>query len=63
MKSIIIIPSRMASTRFPGKPLVKIRGIPMVQRVWQQAIASRIGEVYVACSEKELGSKHSNKIP
>jgi len=54
MKSIIIIPSRMASTRFPGKPLVKIRGIPMVQRVWQQAIASRIGEVYVACSEIEV---------
>ena len=53
MKSIIIIPSRMASTRFPGKPLVKIDGIPMVQRVWQQATKSKVGEVYVACSEKE----------
>ena len=54
MKSIIIIPSRMASTRFPGKPLVKINGIPMIQRVWQQAINSEIGDVYVACSEKEV---------
>ena len=54
MKTIIIIPSRMASTRFPGKPLVKIAGIPMVQRVWQQAISSNIGEVYVACSEIEV---------
>ena len=54
MKSIIIIPSRMASTRFPGKPLVKIDGIPMVQRVWQQATKSKVGEVYVACSEKEV---------
>ena len=51
MKSIIIIPSRMASKRFPGKPLVKIDGIPMVQRVWQQAIKSKVGDVYVACSE------------
>ncbi len=64
MKSIIIIPSRMASTRFPGKPLVKIAGIPMVQRVWQQAIASNVGDVYVACAEKvvydlinEIGGK------
>ena len=54
----------MASTRFPGKPLVKIDGIPMVQRVWQQAIKSNIGDVYVACSEssvydliKSLGGK------
>ena len=54
MKSIIIIPSRMASTRFPGKPLVKITGIPMIQRVWQQAMLSKVGEVYVACSEKEV---------
>lgn len=32
-----IIPSRFASTRFPGKPLVKIRGKSMVQRVYEQA--------------------------
>ena len=54
MKSIIIIPSRMASSRFPGKPLVKIHGVPMVQREWQQALASKVGDVYVACSEKEV---------
>jgi len=44
----------MASTRFPGKPMFKIDGIPMVQRVWQQAIKSQVGEVYVACSENEV---------
>ncbi len=54
MNTIIIIPSRMASTRFPGKPLVKIEGIPMIQRVWHQAIESKIGEVFVACSEHEI---------
>ncbi len=54
MKSIIIIPSRMDSSRFPGKPLAKIDGIPMIQRVWQQAISSNIGMVYVACAEKEI---------
>ena len=54
MKSIIIIPSRMDSARFPGKPLVNINGIPMIQRVWQQAINSDIGDVIVACSEIEV---------
>ena len=54
MKSIIIIPSRMASTRFPGKPMMKIDGIPMIQRVWELAIESNIGDVYVACSEKNV---------
>ena len=44
----------MASTRLPGKPLMKINGIPMIQRVWQQAIKSNIGEVFVACSEIEV---------
>ena len=54
MKSVVIIPSRMASTRLPGKPLMPIDGIPMIQRVWQQAIESKIGEVFVACSEIEV---------
>ncbi len=54
MKTIIIIPSRMASERFPGKPMAKINGIPMVQRVWRQAIDSMIGDVYVACAENEI---------
>ena len=54
MKTIVLIPSRMASSRFPGKPMAKIEGKPMIQRVWQQAINSKIGEVIVACSENEV---------
>ena len=54
MKPIIIIPTRLASTRFPGKPLALIDGIPMIQRVWEQAMASKIGDVIVACAEKQV---------
>ena len=55
MKKIItIIPARMGSSRFPNKPMAKIKGIPMIERVWQQAINSNIGKVYVACSEKDV---------
>lgn len=38
MKFIGIIPARYASTRFPGKPLADIDGIPMVVRVVRQAL-------------------------
>tara|TARA_B100001250_G_scaffold251884_1_gene216564 strand:+ start:1583 stop:2275 length:693 start_codon:yes stop_codon:yes gene_type:complete len=44
----------MASIRYPNKPMVKIKGIPMVQRVWKQAIKADIGDVFVACSEEEV---------
>jgi len=54
MKTTIVIPVRMASTRFPGKPMALINGIPMIQHVWEQAMASKIGEVIVACGEKEV---------
>jgi 3-deoxy-manno-octulosonate cytidylyltransferase (CMP-KDO synthetase) len=54
MKTIIVIPSRLASTRFPNKPMALIEGIPMVQRVWQQAKYADIGPVIVACCEIEV---------
>ena len=54
MKTLIVIPVRMASKRFPNKPMVMIKGKPMVQRVWEQAVLSSVGDVIVACSEKEV---------
>ena len=44
----------MASQRFPNKPMAKINGIPMIERVWRQGINSKVGDVYVACSEDEV---------
>ena len=54
MKTIIVIPARMDSVRFPGKPMALIDGLPMIQRVWLQAKASNIGPVFVACCDKEI---------
>ena len=56
MKTLIVIPVRMASKRFPNKPMALIKGKPMIQRVWEQAIFSSVGDVIVACSEKEVYS-------
>lgn len=42
MKILGIIPSRYESTRFPGKPLVDIAGMSMIQRVYTQAKKSKL---------------------
>jgi len=54
MKTLIIIPVRMAATRFPNKPMALIDGKTMIQRVWEQAILSNIGEVIVACCDTKI---------
>ena len=38
MKYCGIIPARFKSTRFPGKPLAKLGGVPIVVRVYRQAV-------------------------
>lgn len=56
MKPIVLIPARMASTRLPGKPLADIAGMPMIVRVWRQAMAAGIGPVVVAAAEREIAA-------
>jgi len=54
-EAIGIIPARFASTRFPGKPLVDILGMSMVQRVYRQASAStRLSRVVVATDDERI---------
>lgn len=51
----IIIPARMASTRFPGKPLAQIRGMAMIERVWRLACAVPCAsEVFIATDDERL---------
>ena len=54
MNPIVLIPARMASTRLPAKPLADIGGVPMIVRVWRQAMAAGIGPVVVAAAEREI---------
>jgi len=55
MKIIGVIPARMASTRFYGKPLAKILGIPMIGHVYFRSKMSKIlDEVYIATCDKEI---------
>lgn len=54
MHPIIVIPSRLASTRLPRKPLADIGGVPMIVRVVRQALAAQIGPVVVAAGDEEI---------
>lgn len=53
MKFIGIIPARYASTRFPGKPLAKIGGVTMIERVYRQACKA-LDEVVVATDDERI---------
>ena len=53
-----IIPARMASTRFPGKPLAKIKGHSMIEHVYRRSLkAECIDEVYIATCDREIADE------
>lgn len=54
LNPIVVIPSRLASTRLPGKPLAVIAGRPMILHVLDRAREAGIGPVAVACADAEI---------
>lgn len=58
MKVVAIIPARMASTRFPGKPLAKINGYSMIEHVYRRVLRSKlIDDLYVATCDAEIADE------
>lgn len=55
MKIIGVIPARYDSSRFPGKPLVDLKGKPMIQRVYEGAMKStRLSDIIVATDDQRI---------
>jgi len=55
MKIICVIPARMGSSRFPGKPLARICGRPMIEHVyWRSLMCKKVDEVVVATCDEEI---------
>ena len=50
----VVIPARYASTRFPGKALALLAGRPLVQHVYERAVASAAEEVIVATDDRRI---------
>jgi len=53
-KTLIIIPARWESSRFPGKPLAMIGNKPMIKHVWERASESNADEVVIATDDKKI---------
>jgi 3-deoxy-manno-octulosonate cytidylyltransferase (CMP-KDO synthetase) len=55
MKSVIVIPARWASSRFPGKPLAMIAGVSLIQRVYERASRSKCANaIFVATDDDRI---------
>ena len=66
MKSILgVIPARMASSRFPGKPLEKILGVPMLAHCYERALLSKTCDtIVVSTPDQEIMDwAFNHKIP
>jgi 3-deoxy-manno-octulosonate cytidylyltransferase (CMP-KDO synthetase) len=50
----VVIPARYDSARLPGKPLIDLDGKPMIQRVYERAIASNAASVFVATDDQRI---------
>lgn len=54
-KIVVIIPARMASSRFPGKPVAKILGLEMIEHTRRRVALCRVlSEVIIATCDKEI---------
>jgi 3-deoxy-manno-octulosonate cytidylyltransferase (CMP-KDO synthetase) len=53
---VIVIPSRYASVRLPGKPLINIVGKPMIRHVYERACESRAREVVIATDDARIAA-------
>jgi len=55
MKIVAIIPARMGSSRFPGKPLAPILGRPMLEHVFKRtALCEKLDATYIATCDEEI---------
>lgn len=55
MNIVGMIPARMGSSRFPGKPLAQICGISMIEHVYKRCLLSKsLSDVYIATCDEEI---------
>src|SRR3546814_8607821 len=63
MNTIVIIPARYASTRYPGKPLVELKGSDgitktLIQRTWETACAvPGVSGIFVATDDQRIAAR------
>ncbi|PTN10871.1 3-deoxy-manno-octulosonate cytidylyltransferase [Nitrosomonas aestuarii] len=57
MKTIAVIPARMGSTRYPGKPIAPLLGRPMIEHIYKRvALSKALDAVYIATCDEAIRS-------
>lgn len=55
MKTIAVIPARMGSSRFPGKPIAQILGRSMIEHIYKRvAMSKSLDATYIATCDEEI---------
>ncbi len=55
MKTIAVIPARMGSTRFPGKPIANLLGRPMIEHIYKRvAMSPSLDATYIATCDEAI---------
>lgn len=54
LKTIAVIPARLASTRFPEKVIAELGGKPIIQWVWERTAKSRADRVLIATDSEKV---------
>ncbi len=54
MSAIVLIPARYSSTRFPGKPLALLQGMPVIEHVYRNSLHSRLADDAIVATDNEI---------
>lgn len=58
---LVVIPARFKSSRFPGKPLIEIKGKSMIQRVWEKCVLASDEQKVIIATDDETIFEHCHK--
>lgn len=61
VETLVVIPARWKSSRFPGKPIVPLLGVPMIVRVWQRATKASLVDRCVMATDDDKIAKVANE--
>ena len=55
LSSVVLIPTRLGSTRLPSKPLLEIKNIPLIIHVYRRAkLSKKANDVIICCDDKKI---------
>ncbi|HUQ46866.1 MAG TPA: 3-deoxy-manno-octulosonate cytidylyltransferase [Gemmatimonadaceae bacterium] len=57
MRTLVVIPARLAAVRLPQKPLRLLAGVPLIVRVWERVSEMKVGDVCVVATDEPSVAK------